>query len=123
MNTISFPKMFNVNNSKLATNLSYDYKSIHESLTSLILTSPGELLGDPEYGCNIREELFNIKSDVNVNNLKNIIVSAITKYIPQIVVSPINIKIYNNVNDNKYKLVIKYILKTTGENQMFELVL
>ena len=58
MNTISFPKMFDVNSNKLSTNLSYNYQSIHESLTSLMLTNPGELLGDPAYGCEIRQQLL-----------------------------------------------------------------
>lgn len=123
MNTISFPKMFDVNNSKLSTNLSYNYKSIHESLTSLMLTSPGELLGDPAYGCGIKQQLFDIKSDVNVNVLKNTIVQAINKYMPQVKVISNNIKIYSDPNNNHYKLVIYYSTIYEAENQVFELVL
>lgn len=123
MNTISFPKMFDVNSNKLSTNLSYNYQSIHESLTSLMLTNPGELLGDPAYGCGIRQQLFDIKSDVNINELKNTIVYAINKYIPQIKVSSNTIKIYSDSNNNKYKIVVYYTIITTAENQTFELVL
>lgn len=123
MNTISFPKMFDVNNSKLSTNLSYDYKSIHESLTSLLLTSPGELLGDPAYGCGIKDKLFDVKSNTNVNELKEIIVRAIIKYLPQIRVSNGSIKIYSNVNNNQYKIIIGYRLADSPENQTFELIL
>ena len=53
MNTISFPHMFNKNRYTLSTSLSYDYQSTNESLKSLLLTNPGELLGDPAYGCGL----------------------------------------------------------------------
>ena len=123
MNTISFPRMFDVNNNKLSTNLSYNITSINESLTSLMLTSPGELLGDPAYGCGIKDKLFDIKFNTNVNELKSIIVNAVTKYLPQIKVNHNLIKIYHNPNDNKYKIVIGYQLKTSAENQTYELIL
>lgn len=123
MNTISFPKMFNINNSKLSTNLSYDVQSIHESLTSLMLTSPGELLGDPAYGCEIKNKLFDIKTDININELKSIITTAINKYLPRIKVIQNDIKIFYNKDDNKYKIVIPYTLNTSNENQTYELVL
>lgn len=123
MNTISFPTMFDVNNAKLSTNLSYSYQSIHESLTSLMMTSPGELLGDPAYGCGIKDMLFDIKSTINVSELKSVIVRAIEKYLPQIKVSTSSIKIFNNQNTNQYKLIIGYTLINSYENQTFELVL
>ena len=123
MNTISFPNMFNINDSKLSTNLSYNYKSIQESLKSLLLTNPGELLGDPAYGCGIRQSLFDIEYDVNMNELKNTIIKAINKYIPQIEVFAYSIKIYSNSNDNKYKIVIQYKIRQINENRSFELIL
>lgn len=123
MNTISFPNMFNINSGIMSTNLSYNVKSIHESLTSLLMTNSGELLGDPAYGCGIRRELFNVKSDINLNELKNSIVYSINKYLPQLIVSTNDIKIYSDLNNNKYKIVIYYRLNSTPENQTFELIL
>ena len=123
MNTISFPNMFNVNNSRLSTNLSYSYKSISESLKSLILTNPGELLGDPAYGCGFRQSLFDVKSDINVSELKNTVLTAINKYLPQIITNTSLIKIYGDSNSNHYKLIIYYRLVDTVENQTFELIL
>ena len=93
MNTISFPHMFNKNRYTLSTSLSYDYQSTNESLKSLLLTNPGELLGDPTYGCGLLNCLF-----VNV------------------------IKIYAIDNNNKYKITIKYTLKPNGDNITFELI-
>lgn len=123
MNTISFPKMFNCNSYKTVTNLSYNYKSIHESLTSLFLTSPGELLGDPSYGCAVKEKLFDIKTNVDMNEIRNIMIHAINKYIPQIIVRATDIKIYSNPNNDKYKIILAYRTITDTELQSYELIL
>lgn len=123
MNTISFPKMFDINNSKLATNLSYNYKSIHESLTSLLMTNPGELLGDPKYGCGIRMKLFDIKNNMNINELKITLVDAINEYVPQINTDYSLVKIYSDSNNNKYKITIGYTIKDSKDLETFEIIL
>ena len=123
MNTISFPKMFNINSSRTSTNLSYNYKSIHESLTSLIMTNPGELLGDPNYGCALRTKLFDVKSGYNMTELRNIIIAVIDKYMPYITVRHDDIKIYSNSNDNKYKITIYYTANNDEKSNLFELII
>ena len=123
MNTISFPKMFNNNSYKTSTNLSYNYKSIHESLTNLFLTSPGELLGDPQYGCAIKEKLFDNKTTFDMNELRNIMIHAIKKYVPQISVRASDIKIYSNPNNNKYKITLLYKTIIDVDLQQYELIL
>lgn len=124
MNTISFPKMFNSNSNKMNVNLSIYIKSINESLKSLLMTNPGELLGDPVYGCALREKLFDIKNDVNMLELRNIITKAISRYMPEILVNSSDIKIYSNPNNNKYKIIINYnVNKYIGEMFTFETII
>lgn len=120
MNTISFPNMFNKNRYTLSTALSYNYQSTNESLKSLLLTNPGELLGDPEYGCGLLNCLFDVKTTNNINELKSIIMRSIEKYIPEINVN--EIRIYSSANDNKYKITINYILRPYTTSNDFELV-
>ena len=120
MNTISFPHMFNKNRYTLSTSLSYDYQSTNESLKSLLLTNPGELLGDPLYGCEMLNCLFDVKTNNNINELKGLILKAVNKYIPEIIVN--EIKLYTNDNDNKYKITINYTLKPNDDNITFELI-
>lgn len=122
MNTMSFPKMFNMNNGKMSTNLSYNYKSIHESLTSLLMTNPGELLGDPSYGCGLKQKLFDIKSNYNMTELRNIIIAAANKYIPQIIIRPLDIKIYSNDNTTQYKITIGFSLNNSDKTYNFEIL-
>lgn len=121
MNTISFPHMFNKNRYTLSTSLSYNYQSINESLKSLLLTRPGELLGDPEYGCRMLINLFDIKSNGSIEDLKSNILLAINKYIPEINVN--DIRIYESSNNNKYKITISYKLKPYIDDVIFELVI
>lgn len=120
MNTISFPNMFNKNKNDVTTSLSYNYESINESIKSLLSTNHGELLGDPLYGCGLKQKLFDIKSNSNIAELKNIIQNDIQKYIPEILVN--EIKIYGSENDNKYKITIDYKLKQSYDSETFEMI-
>lgn len=121
MNTISFPNMFNKNKNDVMTSLSYNCESINESIKSLLSTNPGELLGDPLYGCGLKQKLFDLKTNANISELKNIIQNDIQKYVPGIVIS--DIKIYSSENDNKYKITINYRLKQSYDSETFETVL
>ena len=58
-----------------------------------------------------------------VNELKNILFVAISKYVPHIIVNQNNIKIFYNTNDNKYKIIIPYMLNNSIEIQTYELIL
>lgn len=122
MSNISFPKMFNKNKNNVIIN-KYDInKSIHESLTSLLSTNPGELLGDPQYGCGLKNKLFDIKNYLNTTELRNIITISINKYIPQILVNESDIQIYSNDNNSAYKINIKYKLKNNFNSNEFEII-
>lgn len=54
--TFSFPQVVNRYTKKVE--LSKNYKSINECLGILLRTRPGELLGDPNYGCNLIDRVF-----------------------------------------------------------------
>ena len=121
--TISFPNMFNNTNYKMQTGLSYSYKSTSESLRSLLLTTEGELLGDPEYGCRLRALLFDIKTPAHMSEVKSHLKSKIEKYIPHIVVDADGITIYNNPNNNKYKITISYYIPVTKETMTTDIII
>lgn len=123
MNTISFPKMFNKNNYSMCTSLSYDIESINESLKAIFSINKGELLGDPNYGSNISELLFNIKNLSNINELKTSIVDIINKFVPRIDTNINNITIYSNPNNNKYKITIKYKVIPNSTYGYFETII
>ena len=76
--TFSFPYLFNRISKK--TNLSTDNKSINECLSVLLRTRQGELLGNPNYGCNLLNNLFKYNGVLIDNIIKEDIVNTINKY-------------------------------------------
>ena len=87
MSTISFPTMFNKNKYSLRIGLSYNIQSVNESLKSLLSTRTYELLGDPDYGCDIINQLFDLQGQPNIYELKQTDVKAINKYLLFIICS------------------------------------
>ena len=114
MSTISFPIMFNKNKYNLRTSLSYNIQSVNESLKSLLSTRTYELLGDPDYGCDIINQLFDLQGQHNIYELKQTVANAINKYLPFIICSTEDIKIYSD-DKGHYAITVHYYLpdKTT----------
>lgn len=54
--TFSFPQM--VNRTVRKIQMSTQNQSINECLGILLRTRPGELLGDPNYGCNVIDRVY-----------------------------------------------------------------
>lgn len=122
MNKISYPNIFNKNNQNLSTELSYSYEAINESLKSIFYVNQGELLGDPTYGSKIRMYLFELKTQTSISEIKEMIVSDISKYIPTIIVDTENIHIYTNPNNTQYKITIAYKINKNSEYSYFETI-
>lgn len=109
MSTISFPTMFNKNKYNLRTSLSYNIQSVNESLKSLLSTRTYELLGDPNYGCDIINQLFDLQGQPNIYELKQTVINAINKYLPFIICSTEDIKIYSD-DKGHYAITVHYYL-------------
>lgn len=123
INSITFPIMFNKDNSQTNLNISYDVKSIHEALKGLFETNEGELLGDPNFGSKIKSMLFSIKTKINMYAIKKLIVDTATKHIPQVSINAEDINIYSNPNNNYYRLTIRYKLVYDSKYYMLDTVL
>ena len=109
--TYSFPQIISRNTYK--TNLSSSNKSINECLGILLRTRPGEMLGDPAWGCMLIERIFMYQGVVVEALLKEDIINAVTAYEPRVEMSPSDITI---VSDNTtVKIYIQYIIKETGQ--------
>ena len=109
MSTISFPTMFNKNKYSLRIGLSYNIQSVNESLKSLLSTRTYELLGDPDYGCDIINQLFDLQGQPNIYELKQTAVNAINKYLLFIICSTEDIKIYSD-DKGHYAITVHYYL-------------
>lgn len=68
-----------------------DKDVIAESVTRILMTTPGERVGRPDFGCGLRYLLFESLDDIYVDDVKAIIVSAIEKYEPRIILENIEL--------------------------------
>ena len=115
--TYSFPQI--VNRVTRRIQFSSDRQSINECLGILLRTKPGELLGDPEYGCRLIERVFQFNGVLVAPLIKEDIIDAITKYEPRITVRSEDIQIIQD-----YRVVhiyIQYEIKDTHEINEYNL--
>lgn len=122
MSSISFPNMFDNNKHNVSVRPSFSIKGINESLTTLFKCNINELLGDPNYGTDFVASLLDLKTRSNVYLIKRAIIYRINKYLPYLIVSEESINIYNNPNNNKYKINILYKLKNVDQTYTFSFV-
>lgn len=109
--TFSFPQLINRTTRKIE--LSTNTKSINECLGILLRTRPGELLGDPDYGCYLIDRVFMYQGVVVDELIKEDILEAVQKYEPRITMTSNDITL---VTDNRVlKIYLQYEIKETGE--------
>lgn len=110
-NTFSFPQIINRISGKIE--LSSNAQSINECLGILLRTTPGEMLGDPNWGCNLMSRIFQYQGIIVEELIKEDIIDAISKYEPRITVTTNDIVIEENIN--VLNIYIQYEIKETGE--------
>lgn len=117
--TFSFPQVINRTTRKIE--MSTDTKSINECLGILLRTRPGELLGDPNYGCHLIERVFMYNGVVVQPLIRDDILNAIADYEPRIKCDQNDITI---VQDGELiQIYIQYTIKETNEVNTFNLEL
>ena len=109
--TFSFPQLVNRTTRKIE--LSTNTKSINECLGILLRTRPGELLGDPDYGCYLIDRVFRYNGVLIESLIKDDIINAVQKYEPRIEMSTSDI--YLEQNNRVLNIYIQYVIKETGE--------
>lgn len=110
-NTFAFPTMVNRTSGK--TTLSEDMKSLNESLGILLRTRPGELLGNPEYGCNLINRIFEYNGVIIQDLCKDDIIEAASKWETRCRISRENITIVQR--DRVVNIYILYTNVLTGD--------
>ena len=112
--TLSF-KDININFKKHpVTNdlvVSRDASAIKQSIVNLLLTNRGERLFQPEYGSDIRSQLFEPLDYATAANVKRLILYSIQQFEPRIVVRTLTCR--PNFDDNGFDVEMTYII--TGD--------
>ena len=117
MNSINFPKMFKANQTKIVR----DKEASTQNLKLLLSSEKGEMLGDPEFGTNIRKYFFEQNSYLTEDLITDEIYTAIKFFAPQLVVERKDIKIIRK--DKTLFAKIVGINKIDFETNTYELVL
>lgn len=90
-----------------------DRDLIMENVKRILLTLPGEDVGDLEFGCLLRSYLFDFEN-VLLEDIEQVVASALAKWEPRIVIFSIDVKQDPEVREKIY-IVIDMALKETFE--------
>ncbi len=93
-------------------------KDIQESLGILFSTSLGERVMVPDYGCNLRDYLFQILTKSLASQMKAVVMQAIVNWEPRIHVLDVRVEIDANVT-GLATLTISYAVRHTNTRSNF----
>jgi phage baseplate assembly protein W len=103
-------------NTPSAFRSSYSTKEqIKYNLINLLLTNKGERIENPEFGADIKRELFEQIDENTFESLKNKIIDNVNVFIPEVTLT--NITINPQTDNNKVNVNIEYYVNISGESE------
>jgi len=90
-----------------------DERDIHESLWILLSTRPGERVMEPDFGCGIQSQVFEIMTDAAVLTIKDLIARAILFFEPRITLDRIAMN-DDDIVDGYLRITLDYTIRTTN---------
>lgn len=115
--TFSFPQIVDRTTRKIK--LSQNTKSINECLGILLRTRPGEMLGDPDWGCNLIDRVFMYNGVLIQELVKEDILNAVAKYEPRVIMYADDIQLVQDMQT--LFIYIQYEIKETGEINQYNM--
>jgi phage baseplate assembly protein W len=85
---------------------------IKSNLVNLLLTSVGERVMNPNFGCELKRFVFEGINENNISDLKVSINNSISLYIPEITVSSIDV--ISNKDSNLIDITVSYVLNISN---------
>lgn len=96
-----------------------DKELIMENVRRVLTTLPGENVGNLEFGCRLREYLFNFEN-VLLEDIEQVIASAIARWEPRVVVFTIDVRVDDEMRE-KIHVLIDMALRETFERFNFQI--
>lgn len=91
---------------------------VRQMIMQVLLTSPGERINRPDFGCGLRRLVFAPNSDTSANLMQVTVVQALEKWLGDLIeVSEVQVKAVNE----KLELGVIYVLKARQERQYLNL--
>lgn len=92
-------------------------EQIKSNLKNLILTNRGERLMQPEFGCNLRQAIFEQIGPETYSYIRSEIESSIQRWLPYIIVNDVNVTSDATAKDNnRINVTLDYTLAYAGNN-------
>ncbi|CAL9999518.1 baseplate wedge subunit [Vibrio phage K567] len=89
---------------------SYDLKAVQESIVGIVSTNKGERPFNPEFGCDINNQLFENISPASAFAIKYSIENAISQWEPRVILKRVEVRpLYDQ---NTYQVEVQYRLRT-----------
>lgn len=110
--SFSFPNLFNSGGTKLV----YDNKATNQNLKTLLLSTKQSLLGDPNYGTNLKKLIFNQNNSILRDIVIDDIYTNIQIFLPQIDVKREDIELISERNTLYVNIKAKSMLDYNFEN-------
>lgn len=112
ISSFSFPNLFNSGGTKLV----YDNKATNQNLKTLLLSTKQSLLGDPNYGTNLKKLIFNQNNSILRDIVIDDIYTNIQVFLPQIQVKREDIELISERNTLYVNIKAKNMLDYNFEN-------
>lgn len=118
----SFPPSFNKNSGTVE--MVSEIQDIEQSLEILLSTSLRERVMQPEYGCNLKDYLFEPISSSVIGFIKDRVQNALLYYEPRIAVENIEVTAQDSFDliEGKFTISVDYIIPETNSrfNYVFD---
>jgi phage baseplate assembly protein W len=103
-------------NTPSAFRSSYSTKEqIKYNLINLLLTNKGERIENPEFGADLKRELFEQIDENTFESIKNKIIDNVNVFIPEVTLT--NVTIIPQTDNNKINVNIEYYVNISGESE------
>lgn len=90
-------------------------EQIKYNLINLLLTNKGERIENPEFGADLKKELFEFIDENTFDVIKDKITNSVAIFIPEVTLT--NIVITPLTDQNTVNINIEYYIKISGETQ------
>ena len=103
-------------NSPSAFRSTYDFREqIKYNVVNLLLTNKGERIFNPNFGTDIRNQIFNQMVEGTYEILSESISNTINAYIPEVTVEKLEVKPSNIYNNNSVVVNLAYRINISNE--------
>lgn len=87
-------------------------EDIRQGLNILLNTAVGERFLKPDYGCDLKDHLFNAMNNSIDSYIKDLIITAVLYHEPRIDIEDVGLK--KDINESRILITLTYIVRSTN---------